>query len=665
MQASETKLQTIIEGTKQYIVPLFQRSYSWKKSEWQVLWDDIAEICTTDNPRPHFMGSIVTIPVTSVPEGVTKYLLIDGQQRLTTVFILLAALRDIAKQSEDEELAAEVDNTILVNPYKKGLEYYKLQPTQLDREAFQKIIKTDSKIEIETNGISECYDFFVKKIRRSRLEFHKIKKIICSNLSLVSVVLSTDDDPYLVFESLNAKGRPLTQADLIRNYFFMRIHTDNQQSVYNQYWEPMQIILGENLTEFIRHYLTKSGVIVKQSEIYFEIKDRINKSDNDALIYLQDLHKFAEYYAKLLNPEREEKEKVRKYLHRINRLDVGTAYPFLLNCYDDWQQNRISEEEFIVVLQIIENYIIRRFVCNVQTQGLNKIFASLHAQVSKATNLPSDSFVGRLKLALQNQIYPKDIEFRDRLKDVKLYGSNRSEKGKLILESIEEYFNHKEQVPFNKLSIEHIMPQTITDWWKEHLGEDWGITYDLLVHSLGNLTLTAYNAELSNAPFLVKQKELKNSHLELNKYFQDKQSWQREDIEARGEHLADIILQIWSYFGDETVQTAKVMGVKGSTPKILHVFGKKYTVKSWRDVLETTMNAINDIDYDRFQDIIENFPRFVGWDEKVFRSTRKLKNGAFIEVNLSANDIYTFCQNAIEMTELSPEEWQVETINSQ
>jgi uncharacterized protein with ParB-like and HNH nuclease domain len=663
MKASETKLQDIIEGTKQYIVPLFQRPYSWKKDEWQVLWDDIAEICTTDNPRPHFMGSIVTIPATSVPEGVTKYLLIDGQQRLTTVFILLTALRDRAKESEDEELAAEIDNTILVNPYKKGLEYYKLQPTQLDREAFHQIIKANQQNKpIETSGIWECYQFFAKKIRQSPLEFDKIKKVICSNLSVVSVILTTDDDPYLVFESLNAKGRPLTQADLIRNYFFMRIDTDNQQSVYNQYWEPMQIILGENLTEFIRHYLTKSGVAVKQSEIYFEIKDRIHKSD--ALLYLQDLHKFAEYYAKLLNPDREEKETVRKYLHRINRLDVGTVYPFLLNCYNEWKQNLITEAEFLTVLKIIENYIIRRFVCNVQTRGLDRIFASLYAQVSKETNLASDNFVGRLKLALQNQRYPKDIEFRDRLRDVKLYGNNRSEKGKLILESIEESFNHKEQVPFDKLSIEHIMPKTITDWWKDHLGEDWGITYDLLLNSLGNLTLTAYNSEVSNAPFWVKQKEFQNSHLELNKYFQDKQSWQREDMETRGEHLADIILQIWSYFGDESGQKSKSMREKGSKPTRLHVFGEEYNVKNWRDVLEKTMNSINDnIDSDQFQNIIEHFPRFVGWDETVFRSKRKLKNGAFIELHLSSDDIKNFCRKAIEMAELSTDQWQVEEIS--
>lgn len=379
MQASETKLQQIIEGTKQYVVPLFQRPYSWKKSEWQVLWNDIAELCSVDNPRPHFMGSIVTMPTVAVPEGVGKYLLIDGQQRLTTTFILLCALRDKARQSEEPEVAAEIDNTILVNPYKKGLDYYKILPTQLDREAFRRLIHNESRI--ENNPISECYLFFEKKIRQSQIEFQKIKRVICSNLSVVSVVLSNEDDPYLVFENLNAKGRPLNQADLIRNYFFMRIHVDSQEHIYEKYWLPMQELLNENLTEFIRHYLTKSGVEVKQNEVYFEIKERIGKGE--PLSYLQDLCVFAEYYARLLDPEREKKESIRKYLHRLNRLEVATVYPFLLNCYEDWVKSRITEGEFIEISKIIENFILRRFVCNIQTRGLNRIFALLYSQVSR------------------------------------------------------------------------------------------------------------------------------------------------------------------------------------------------------------------------------------------------------------------------------------------
>lgn len=662
MQASETKLQQIIEGTKQYVVPLFQRPYSWKKSEWQALWNDLVELCKADNPRPHFLGSIVTMPTTSVPEGVSKYLLIDGQQRLTTVFILLSALRDTAKQS-DEELAAEINNTILVNPYKKDLDYYKLQPTQVDRVAFYQIINSET--QVDESGILECYRFFEKKLRQSvlSLEFQRIKKVICTNLSLVSVVLSADDDPYLVFESLNAKGRPLTQSDLIRNYFFMRIHTDSQESVYAQYWQPMQELLSGNLTEFIRHYLTRTGVEVKQSEIYFEIKERIGISD--ALSYLKDLCIFSEYYSRLLNPERESRETVRKYLCRLNRLEVATVYPFLLNCYDDWMKDRITEQEFISVLQVLENFILRRFVCNIQTRGLNRIFALLYSQVSKDTDLAADNFLERLKLTLQNRDYPKDAEFRARLVDVKLYGGNRSEKCKLILESIEESFKHKEQVSLNGLSIEHVVPQTLTSWWREHLGEDWAVTHELLRHTLGNLTLTAYNSELSNDSFELKKNHFQNSHLELNQYFQLKQSWSREAIEERAECLADIALRIWSYFGDESAQPSQSNRSTGTIPKSLCFFGQENVVRSWRDVLEVTLNTIADLEPDSFNEIMQQFPRFIGWDEKDFRSVRQLHNGAFIEVNLSAQNIYAFCMKAIETADLSIEQWHVEYSGNQ
>ena len=660
MQASETKLQQIIEGTKQYVVPLFQRAYSWKKRDWELLWSDIVELCSTDRPRSHFIGSIVTMPTTSIPEGVNKFLLIDGQQRLTTIFILLCVLRDKAKKSE-QELAEEIDNTILVNPYKKGLDYYKLQPTQIDREAFYDIIKPEHESPKDKSDISQCYLFFDKKIRQNQFTIEKIKNTICNNLLLGSVVLSIDDDPYLVFESLNAKGKPLTQADLIRNYLFMKIHADEQESVHAEYWQPMQQLLEDNLTEFIRHYLTKFGVVVKKNEIYFEIKDRISRGD--ALSYLKDLHRYSEYYVNFLNPVREKNEKLRKYFIRINRLDVNTVYPFLLNCYDDWMQHRITEEEFINVLQIIENFILRRFVCNIQTQGLNRIFATLYSQVSRDTNLGHHGFVERLKLTLQNRDYPKDIEFRERLIDVKLYGSNRSEKAKLILESIEESFNHKEQVSFDNLSIEHIMPQTLNDWWKNHLGEDWQITHELTLHTLGNLTLTAYNSELSNDILSKKTNHFKNSHLEINKYLHNQVSWHREDIETRAKYLTDIIVKIWAYFGDESAQISQSDTLTGSKPRILYMFGNQYPVKSWRDVLENTLNMLADIEYETFEEIIKQFPRFVGWDEKDFRSARKLRNGAFVEVNLSAKNIYAFCIKALETAELSLDEWSVKTID--
>ncbi|MEG4249864.1 DUF262 domain-containing protein [Microcoleus sp. Pol10D4] len=656
MKASETKLQKILEGTQQYLVPLFQRPYSWEKQQWENLWNDLIDLTEQETITPHFMGSIVTLQTISVPEGVSKYLLIDGQQRLTTILILLAVVRDRAKQQkETNKLAEQINNTILINPYETGLELYKLQPTQADRWSFHHIIDHGS-LNSETSLINECYRFFDKKISQKNIELSLIKTAIISGFSLVSILLDKDENPHLVFESLNAKGKPLSQADLIRNYFFMKINEEEQQKNYAKYWEPMQAALGDNLTEFIRHYLMKYGREVKNDQVYLTLKDRVNVKN--ALESLEDLAKFADYYNKLINPSQETNKSINSLLMRIKRLELTTVYPFLLNCYDDYSEGKFSIDEFVEVLKILENFIIRRFVCNLPTNSLNKMFPSLYSQIRQKID---QNFMVGLKETLSSKNYPKDEKFKSMLKEVELYGVKKSEKARLILESMEQSFGHKEGVSFNNLSIEHIMPQKLNKDWEKSLGEDWEITHELLLHTLGNLTLTGYNPELSNHRFPKKREILLESHLELNQYFQEKTTWNRADIEQRSEDLAEICLKIWPYFGEGSGQE-KVEGiVRGTKPKFLFVNSKKYTVKTWRDVLETTLNIVADLDQDKFQKLVQDSPRFVNWNDQNLRDSRQLENGAFIEVNLSAEDINSFCLKVIERVGLSSEDWQVET----
>lgn len=271
--------------------------------------------------------------------------------------------------------------------------------------------------------------------------------------------------------------------------------------------------------------------------------------------------------------------------------------------------------------------MVRRFVCNIPTYGLNKIFPPLYSQVY---NMEMENLVDGVKKILQTKGYPKDMEFRARLLDAKLYGAgDRADKTKSILESIEESYGHKEQVSFDNLSIEHVMPQTLTEWWQDHLGNEWEITHELLLHTIGNLTLTAYNPELSNDEFENKKNQLMESHLELNRYFQDKTIWKKEDIEKRAEHLAENLLSIWPFFGDDTAERREQGDVTGTTPKGLWILGQNFKVQTWRDVLEQTMNTIADLEPDKFEQIIQQFPRFIGRDKKKFRAIRELKTGAF------------------------------------
>lgn len=382
MQAAETKLQPMLEGTKQYLVPLFQRPYSWEAKEWKILWADLKDLLDTIDPRPHFMGSIVTMPSVSVPEGVSKYLLIDGQQRLTTIFILLAFLRDLAKNNNKGQLAEEINNTLLVNPYKVGYDRFKLQPTQADREAFHAIIDSTTAKPESDSRIYAAYRFFEREMKKYPLDIECLKVVISKNLSAVSILLDVNDNPHLVFEGLNAKGRPLTQADLIRNYFVMRVHIDDQERVYQRYWRPMQESLGESLTEFIRHYLIMQlGGTVNVNDVYFVLKDQITLDNAES--YLKSLACHATFYERFLYPVREPNEAIRSAISRIRRLEVSVSYPFLLRCYAQYTTDELSLEELIDIIDVLENYLLRRFVCNVPTYGLNKVFPPLYTQNSR------------------------------------------------------------------------------------------------------------------------------------------------------------------------------------------------------------------------------------------------------------------------------------------
>lgn len=658
MNANETKLQPILEGTKQYVVPLFQRPYSWEKDQWGRLWDDIKELCEDENPRNHFLGSIVTMPTRSVPEGVTKYLLIDGQQRLTTIFIILSILRDKSIEKHNPQLAEEIKNTLLVNPYKKDTEYFKLLPTQIDRKYFEELIR-DSNVG-ENGQITAAYKFFSRKLLSSRIDEEIIKEVITNHLSVISILLDPNDNPYLVFESLNAKGKPLSQADLIRNYFFMRIHIDQQEAIHHQYWKPMQDALGDDLTEFIRHYIMKDGTLVRENDVYFHLKEITSKGD--VIEWLKSLKRFSEYYERIINPEKEDEPELKRRLSRLNGLKVTTIYPFLLNCYNNYYTRTINCEEFSEILSILENFIIRRFICNIPTNQLNKIFSPLNLQIQ---NSGYPNFVHGLRFILQNKVYPSDIEFKERLKDTKLYGGgDRRTRTKLILETIEESYAHKEKINFDKLEIEHIMPQKLTKDWKEYLGDDWEKTHNLLLDTIGNLTLTAYNSEISNADFEQKKLFYKNSHLEMNKYFDRISKWNKEDIESRSENLANKALEIWPYFGEE-MKIVEMKSYTGQTPKILRFLDQSVKVSSWKDVLVETMNMIATYEPEKFSELVKQFPAYIDWDDKKFKMPRRLENGAFVEVDhLSARTTQRLCYQSLESIGLTLEEWNVETIDN-
>lgn len=541
MHANQTDVQKILGGVQQYVVPLFQRPYSWETRQWTKLWADLAELCEEPKPRNHFIGSIVTMPERSVPEGVSKFVLIDGQQRLTTMLVLLAAVRDKARRDGDTKLADKIDDLMLKNRHQDDTDVYKLLPTQADRAAFCAIM--DGTPPTTAGGIAAAHAFFEKKLRSpSAPVLDRLYTVVCKSLVLVSIVLDRDDNPYLIFESLNATGQPLTQADLIRNFVFMRVHSKHQDKVFRECWQPMQERLGKHLTEFMRHFLMRDGRVVRQGDVYFSFKECVEeRGDDDVQGYLTDLANFSVYYSRLIDPSREPGRELAPRLARLNRFEATTAYPFLLNVYHDHAAGRLSEPEFAAVLDVLESFLIRRYVCGVPTNALSKIFVSLYSQARAV-----GSVLEGVKTVLADKNFPRDKHFREQFLVIPLYGGgDRRDKAKLILDRLEASYEHKEGIDPKSLTIEHVMPQTLTDWWKQHLGDGWAATHEAWLDTVGNLSLTGYNPELSNADFPNKRAILKASHVELNRYFAGVEVWDGDAIAKRGESLAERAIRVW------------------------------------------------------------------------------------------------------------------------
>ncbi|MBD2016316.1 DUF262 domain-containing protein [Microcoleus sp. FACHB-53] len=563
MKASETKLRELLEGGKQFQIPLFQRPYSWSKKEWKALWEDIMEIYH-DNEDNHFLGPIVTQAVPGTPDGISPFLLIDGQQRLTTLSLLLAALREHLKE-QDSESAAELQELYLINRYKKGDAHYKILPTQADQEVYQKVV--EGQINGSTSLIYETFKFFGNQLKNgdieednSPIDLAKFKNVVLEKLTLVSITLDDRDNPYIIFESLNHRGAPLTQADLVRNYFFMRLTNKEQRvEVYDDIWFPLQQQFKDNagedkylkeLTRAFWCYLRKEGVAVNQNNIYQTLKSRLDKKSTDEVLAdLKEFSQFSTYYIRICFPNKEPHSNLRRLFERLKGLDFSNCHPFLLNLYRDYAENKLSLNQFEQALRYVESFFVRRLFAGLTTRWMDKIFNNLYQDVKKRLKeYNSSDFISALREQLSTwpstskaQVWPDDNWFRQSIIENPVTGS----RVKLFLESLEKPLT-KFQVKADNLTLEHIMPQTLTKEWKALLGTNAEEVHKRWLHTLGNLTLTPYNSEMSNNPFSDKLSYLRTSALTLdNQYFKNVETWNAEEIQRRGEYLADIALKVW------------------------------------------------------------------------------------------------------------------------
>ena len=516
------------------------------------LWDDILEVYAMPQPQRHFIGSVVTQPIPDAPERAQKFMLIDGQQRMTTLLLLLAVIRFHANEQQDQEsLSGEITDTCLHNIYVSNQdEQFKLRPTLADREAFEAAMKGE--IPDKSSQIGEAWHYFSGKVEGNDPEdkpivLRQLKERVTLYLDLVSIRLEQGDSPNRIFESLNNTGMRLEAADLIRNYIFMHIPDEHQQDqAYERLWFPLQETLGDSIDDFFWRYSMKDGKLTRWDDIFDDTRDELEKHpDEDVVPALEDFFKFSGHYMRIKYPEQNETSEVIKVqTTRLNDWEVEVSYLFLLAIFDQYTCGQIPLPDLVQVLQMVESFVVRRTICGVPTNRLRRIFAGMAGQYDLT------DIVESCRTYLLTNQWPDDDEFHQKLVSYRLYNPARLRRTRLILDSLERSFNHKESPEMHdNISIEHIMPQTLNDEWEDMLGSDAKRVHSQWLDSIGNLTLTGYNPNLGNRPFGKKLELLKGSKFELTSDAENGvlgvDVWNEGSIKERANRLANRALRIW------------------------------------------------------------------------------------------------------------------------
>ena len=535
------------------MIPVYQRYYSWDLEQCRRLWNDIVEM-QKKGKVGHFVGSIVNIAEQAMPTGVQKYMIIDGQQRMTTLTLLLLALRDYAiKNPGDQTInARRIDNMLLKNEYEVGDERYKLLLTETDRDILMKLVDEKPIAEDTKSKLLDNYRFFVGKIADKELPPSEIYESI-GKLQIVNITLDrTVDDAQAIFESLNSTGKELSESDLIRNYVLMGLEPAEQTYVYEHLWRPMELLFvyetqGSIMDRFFRDYLTmKLTRIPKQGRVYEEFKlYHLNCEFGSIRELCQDLLTYSKYYTDIVF-KRSSNPTLKSLYEDIIDLRMEVSYPFLLKVHNDFAEHVISQDDLLQIIRLCISYVFRRSICDVPPNSLNKTFATLRNEIR--TNDYLNSIKAFFVLQDGYKEFPNDERFTTAFKSRDIYNMRSRN---FILRQLEN-FGNKAPICIENYTIEHIMPQNrnLSPEWKEMLGVSWKEVQKTYLHTIGNLTLTAYNSEMSDHSFLTKidmEGGFKESALRLNSFVVKQSKWTEETIKERACILAEKAKQIWPF----------------------------------------------------------------------------------------------------------------------
>ncbi len=554
MDARAKTVREILYSGNQYLIPFFQRFYSWKPQQWERLRNDLWALIESDDESQHFMGPLVCTPTKIVPTEVPAFELIDGQQRLTTLIVALAALRDVAKERQDSDLAIKIARYFLLNEDEEGLQRYKVLPRLGDREALIAIIEGKWQKDFPDTRIDEAWQYFRGVFSRwtlsdPKMMLHRVFKALTTRLSLVVITID-GENPYEIFESLNSTGLPLEESDLIRNFLFMQVPLTSQDKFFRNHWKAFEALFeakekypAVSATAFYRNYLMRKGTYSKAGSTFVDFKEQNKQSGMQPEEQVAELATYARFELMLHRPRTCKSAALGAVLANIQSLEITTAHSLIMHLLDLGERGVIEEAMLVGCLEDLASFAMRRSICGETTRGYSRWFP-------EAIRAIKDNPREDLQQYWLRRGWPDDETFQKSLVDFAIY-RREPRKGRLLLETLERLFKHKEPVDLATLTVEHVMPQGIADdkWgktWQAMLGDDWQKTHERWLHTLGNLTLSGYNSDMSNRPYADKKKELANSHLQLNKHFAEVEHWNEAAIQQRGSYLAGQVVKLWA-----------------------------------------------------------------------------------------------------------------------
>lgn len=629
MKATEAKLLDFLRKSPQFVIPIYQRTYSWTEGECRQLWDDIIRCGKDDRIAVHFIGSIVYIESgLSQVSHQAPLLVIDGQQRLTTVSLLLAALADAVGDEEpyDGFTARKIRNYFLLNSEETAERHFKLLLSQTDKASLKAIVGHTELPQEQSLRVVENYGLFRQWLSQEKSGLATVCKGI-AKLVIVDIALTRDqDNPQLIFESMNSTGKELSQADLIRNYILMGLVPDLQARLYESYWRPMEEDFGqraysEEFDGFMRRYLTmKTGRVPRRDEVYDVFKQfaRMAEAAREEGQTVEDLVRDIRTHARhfcAMTLGKEHRPALREAFDDLKELRAEPVYPFLLEVYADLEKGLLSEKDFAEIIRLLEAYVFRRLVCAIPANSLLKTFATFARRIDRTRYL--ESVKAQFTLMRSYRRFPTDDEFEQDITTRDLYNF----RGRSYWLRRLENHGRKERVAVENYTIEHILPQNpnLNAQWRADLGPEWKKTQNRWLHTLGNLTLTGYNAEYSDRPFAEKRDiegGFSQSPLRVNEGIGGLDRWNEDTIKARAERLAKRAVAVWAshFLDDETLRAHEPEKKRrgDSTPEYLSLL-EKPEVKGLLDALRSAIAG-------KYPDVVENQRKQV----VVFRKRRRI-----------------------------------------